>query len=657
MRIKQLILQNFRPFYGRHTVVLTTTKDKPLVLIRANNDVGKTSIFMAIYFCLYGRLPPRYRGTNPNPREELAKQVNRTACAKDNGRAFVKLIFEHKDKIFDITRSIDFHKAKLGELPEIVSEGLDVFEDGEPQPFKDKDKEEYNDYIEAILPEDASQFFLFDGEDIKRYTQNPPTVDVRHAIEMVLGIRELLNAREDLDFIEQELSRDLTSFLAKVTKHSEEVKAIQELEEQIQQSRDENTKLEKNMDELRQIIDSCDTELKKDKAIQEKVAERARSETERTQTREKIERSEEEKRDFNRHLGVLLINPLLEKLSEQRVEHLNDWKRTAISALLSWEANMCICHRAITPEIKEKWEKQLDEDFGRRPGEFLGDHAVQLLLKTEGKSLERNFYILESQKAGFEASLAALTVEIARLNKDIGEQKDLSIDIRGKETTRKQAADDLEEKRRKRDENNGIIIAKSSDLERMRKKLVDEEQMNKDISFKNQLLNSCRDCKKAVDSAIESLVDETRVEVQELSSDIFVNYLTNNPQLYRGIEITPNFELEIKTVAGTTLPVWIQDPSAGQSQIIATSFIAALNRYTAREAPIVIDSPVIRLDPVHKNNLIKYYPKIGPQVLILYQPNELTEVDIEPIGKYVSSEWLMTRDPANPGATIFSKEE
>jgi DNA sulfur modification protein DndD len=394
----------------------------------------------------------------------------------------------------------------------------------------------------------------------------------------------------------------------------------------------------------------------KDMAIQEKVNERAIKEQEKARARDEIAAIKEEKRDFNRHIGVLLVNPLLEKLSEMGVSQVPDWKRTAISALLSWESDTCICEREITPEIRARFEELLDKKFEERPVEFLGERAVQLLLRTEGKALERRFYELESRKAGLETGLAACEDEIEKLNKEIGEQKDLSFDIRAKETTRKNAADDFETYRRKRDENNGIITEKNASLERMRNKLVDEEQMNKDIKLKSQHLQSCKDCKSAINVAIESLVDETRKEVQQLASDIFVNCLTNNPKLYRGIEITDNFELKIKTVAGTTLPVWIQAPSAGQSQIIATSFIAALNRYTAREAPVVIDTPIGRLDPVHKNNLIKYYPKIGPQIVILYQPNELTDTDIEPIGKYVSSEWHMTRDPANPDATIISKE-
>jgi len=652
VKIKQLMLQNFRPFYGRHTLALTTTQDKPLVLIKANNDVGKTSVFMAIYFCLYGRLPERYKGSQ---REDLAKNVNRTARVKGNGRTFVKLIFEHKGKIYDITRSTDFHKAEPGELPEIESEGLDVYEGGEPQHFKDI--EEYNDYIEAILPEDASQFFLFDGEDIQKYTQHPPTEDVRHAIEMVLGIRELLNAREDLEFIEQELSHDLNNILAKVAQRSTEAKAVQELGTQIDELHDKNKQLEKKIEDLQKVVTSCDEELMKDRAIQEKVSERTSKEQAKTRTRDSIKAINEEKRDFNRHMGVLLANPLMERLSEMGVSHVPDWKRTAISALLSWESERCICERELTEEIRKKFEELLDERFEERPTEFLGERAVQLLLKTEGKALERRFYELESRKAGLETDLATYEDAIEKMNKEIGDQIDLSADIRGKEATRKHAAEDLETCKRERDQNNGIILEKNASLERMRSKLVDEEQMNKDINLKSQHLESCKDSKSAINFAIESLVDETRREVQQLASNIFVDYLTNNPKLYRGIEITDHFELKIKTVGGTILPVWIQAPSAGQSQVIATSFIAALNKYAAREAPIVIDTPIGRLDPLHKSNLIKYYPKIGTQVLILYQPNELTDVDLEPIGKFVAAEWLMSRDATNPDATIISREE
>jgi len=565
------------------------------------------------------------------------------------------MILEHRGKVYDITRSIDFRKAEPGELPEIEGEGLDVYESGEPQHFRNI--EEYNDYIEAILPEDASQFFLFDGEDIQKYTQHPPTEDVRHAIEMVLGVRELLNAREDLEIIEQELSRDLNKFLRKITKRTEEAKHIQELEVVIDRLRDENKKLEKKTEELQQVIDSCDNELRNDQAIQERVNERAKKEQERTRTREKIKVIKEEKRGFNRHLAILLVYPLLEKLSELGVSQVPNWKRTAISALLSWESNRCICEREITSDIRLKFEELLDKKLEKRPVEFLGERAVQLLLKTEGKSLENKLYQMESQKAGLESDLATYEDKIAGLNKEIGDQKDLSSDIRAKETTRKNAADDIEKYTQKIHENNGIVIAKNSDLKRMQSKLVDEEQMNKDVKFKNQHLRSSKDCRNAINFAIESLVEKTRKEVEQLASDIFVNHLTNNPKLYKGIEITDDFELRIKTVAGITLPVWIQAPSAGQSQIIATSFIAALNRYTAREAPVVIDTPIGRLDPIHKRNLIKHYPKIGSQILILYQPNELTDIDIEPIGKYISSEYLMTRDPANPDATIIAEVE
>ena len=51
----------------------------------------------------------------------------------------------------------------------------------------------------------------------------------------------------------------------------------------------------------------------------------------------------------------------------------------------------------------------------------------------------------------------------------------------------------------------------------------------------------------------------------------------------------------------------------------------------AEEAPVVIDSPTGKLDPIHRRNIIKYWPKLtrraggSGQVFVLYQPDELNE--------------------------------
>ena len=96
-----------------------------------------------------------------------------------------------------------------------------------------------------------------------------------------------------------------------------------------------------------------------------------------------------------------------------------------------------------------------------------------------------------------------------------------------------------------------------------------------------------------------------------------------------------------------------QDPSAGQTQIIAYSFIAGLSQYTTRNAPVVIDTPIGRLDPEHKANLVDFYHEFSDQVIILYQPNELDEDDIEVMQEYISKHYqIKIRDEDSSTSTI-----
>lgn len=55
MRIKKIIIENFRGFYGRKELELIYC-DKAINLIIAENEVGKTSILNAMLWCLYGKL-------------------------------------------------------------------------------------------------------------------------------------------------------------------------------------------------------------------------------------------------------------------------------------------------------------------------------------------------------------------------------------------------------------------------------------------------------------------------------------------------------------------------------------------------------------------------------------------------------------------------
>jgi DNA sulfur modification protein DndD len=619
---------------------MTTKEGRSVILIKALNDVGKTSLFKAFQWCLYGA----------KSRKENQMHVNRSACIKGDGRTSVRLIFSHDGRNYEIVRSIDFHKAPRGVFPEIGDEVLEVIEDGIPVELKTKT--EQNEYVEAILPYDASQFFFFDGEDIQKYTQFRPGERVKEAIEMVLGIRELLNARDDLENIKQELEHELDSLLVAKSRHEQEAREVERLGKEIESMRRTIRDLENKIKQAMENVASCDEILRRDRAIQQKVEQRKEAEKNRESILEQIKANEDEQRNFNGDLAFLLMAPLLKELSKAGMAQVPTWKKAALSALLLSGSDRCICERPIDSDIRALFERLLNKGHGAGHLQYLGSQADELLIQKPPEYLEQRLYDIAADRRNLESSLKLYEQIIEELDREIGRRKDISADIKAAEETRKRAAEDLERYKGERERKAGELNFLTAEYKKRQAKLTAQASTDKDVLNKNKHLRSCELCLAGIKYAIEKLVQNNKLKVAELASKIFLQ-LTNAPALYDGIEITDEYEIKIRTKGGTVRHVWEQVPSAGQSQIIAISFIAALNAYTAREAPVIIDTPIGRLDPIHKKNLIRFYPQIGPQVVILYQPSEMSESDIVPIRRYISSEWELKRDPDDPDATLI----
>jgi len=69
-----------------------------------------------------------------------------------------------------------------------------------------------------------------------------------------------------------------------------------------------------------------------------------------------------------------------------------------------------------------------------------------------------------------------------------------------------------------------------------------------------------------------------------------------------------------------------QELSAGEKQIYAVSMLWALAKVSGRPLPMIIDTPLARLDRDHRTLLSQhYFPKASHQVLILSTDTEIDE--------------------------------
>ena len=56
MKLKKLVLHNFRQFLGKQEINLETSDKSNVIVIHGENGSGKTTILEAFSWCLYGKM-------------------------------------------------------------------------------------------------------------------------------------------------------------------------------------------------------------------------------------------------------------------------------------------------------------------------------------------------------------------------------------------------------------------------------------------------------------------------------------------------------------------------------------------------------------------------------------------------------------------------
>ena len=101
MKPVKLIMSAFGPYADEMPAIdFTDFEDRGLFLISGDTGAGKTTIFDAICYALYGKTSGSYRDTK-NLRSEYAK---------DTVKSFVDFYFSHQGKMYHIYREPSYER-------------------------------------------------------------------------------------------------------------------------------------------------------------------------------------------------------------------------------------------------------------------------------------------------------------------------------------------------------------------------------------------------------------------------------------------------------------------------------------------------------------------------------------------------------------------
>ena len=209
MKVLRFELSNWGRFRDPAIISFDTTPEKNIILIHALNDRGKTTLFYALRYLLYGS-----KGLLKHPNEsytKLSSWPNFSSAKEGDGEIFVELKVQLDDnQIIRIQRKRKFFQTPVDQEIQLSKfDELTIFEeDGILDVGKNLQNKE--DWIQAnVLPYEASQFFLFDGEVIQGYMEQPK-LSVQRAIQQVLGLKELTNAEDDLGKLSESIKKEIT---------------------------------------------------------------------------------------------------------------------------------------------------------------------------------------------------------------------------------------------------------------------------------------------------------------------------------------------------------------------------------------------------------------------------------------------------------------
>ncbi|MBQ7928119.1 MAG: AAA family ATPase [Methanobrevibacter sp.] len=643
MILKSLYLKNYRTYRGPE-IVDFATGDQNITIIKGNNEVGKTTIMNAITWCLYGREYYRDKGNEPI----FSKSTSYDLEIGDEDTVEVKLEMEDtKGKTVKFIRKLLFYKNDLGQCKE-DSTDFEILVDEIPVTFQ-------STYIKKHLPSDIKEYFLFDGEQLESYfTEDNSNIkksvyQLSHLNVLENTIKHLKASKRDL---EDQLSK-LNPVLGKLRKNESR------LVEDIESNNAKLVKIDSDVANWNRLISENSDQIKHfgqdpNSLIDEK--ESLKEELKKIDNR--IEKEEE-------RYGIFLIKNLPKIMSAPYLLNVKDlckeleekgfiparFKKEFLEYLL--EEHECICGADLS-EGSPGHDKLLKLYNETDEATNIADHVNLLLgslnsiidkfpLKFENtlKSKRSTIQEFKFERDNISKSITDINNKLAgidedkvkELQKEIEQYETLiSINTEKKGGIKKQI--ELDEK---------LLVDVRADI-------VEEE---KKAGIKNEIqssLNLCNEVLSEVKTIYHDLEEDIHIKLQDLTSNEFSNMHWKD--FYEGVVIDKDYDVKILKEGGYVVP---NDLSKGGQLVLALSFMTALNSLSGFGLPIVIDTPLGRLDEPIKENIGKNlheYTK-NKQVTLLVTGSEYSDEFRKGIRDHVGKEYELNYIQEKDGITTI----
>jgi len=652
MNISKIELENFRQYRGKINLEFDTDSKKNIVIILGVNGAGKSNLYNAITWCLYGvEEHSKHRdGALKRLNESKRNDMKTEAYANVN----VKITFSGRSPLI-VERKQLFVKTATGGLYEQPDEHKVWFlKDGNWKPSNQPSAT-----VNAMLPEGIRKFFFFDGEQLDDFFK--PGLQgkgkIEKAINDVSGVDVIDKTVEHLEVVERRLRRS-------GSKSSPELEIIQKKMNDLQIDMDER-KVE--ITDKKKQASFLDIEIEKCESIVK------------TFPVKEISAYQKDREGLDKDLK--LLNEELDKNKLERIEKIVDNGPYVFARKAYLKSKQTIDDATdsgqLPPQIRGTFVKEL-LDGGHCICGMDIEHEGPHRKKVEGYLRDAKWSMVDQAAIDLKwkfdtriAKVSSTSKELLEIGRKISEyearleEKQMAL----KEISEKLKNVDSEEivrveknrndfSKQKSKIGNTLAILKSQQNEGMAEMKDLKDELNTEMRKYQQLEVTSKKMDLAASAleVLQTLRNEYISEVRDSISsntDKYFKELIWKKKEYNEVVIDEDFDLQVFNKFNNNVKL---DLSAGERQVLALSFMSALKDITGYEAPVIIDTPMGRISKKPKDNIAECLPRYlkDTQLILLVTDSEYTSSVKEKLDKRTANRYKLSFNESTSATSVVT---
>ena len=655
MLIQRIKISNFKTYLSLD-LDLTVDDDRPIILIGGSNGGGKTTRFEAISGALYG--------LKIESKEHFMELLNQGAVNKVKPEISLQITFvgkvlgQQQKYILKRNYILNPQGRPLESVSLNMNGNMYVYGTMTAPKERVRAEQEISKIIKANLPQELSQYFLFDAmQSSELLKKNVFQQTIRDNFENVLGFKKYLQLKRAAEKLQQEWAEQRLEAEKEAKEYSSLCNQKEQLVIDLNASLAEQDRLYKYMsaveDEYQRAKEGAQQAANLSKRIQDVDG--------------KIRVITEDAANYAENLKAFVdnieINVFLPKLASNLSQEINnilrvkeqlqkqstgtypiETLRDVTSKIIDYLKELSLCSQAVDEEnVISHIVAMQNTTNAKDPYDYLNTAEVDALRELPKKGNGNQFVSIDRKRQDMEIQLANL--DNLRTEKRTLEQTQAG--------------------------GNGLLIANYEDAKRSVDKLKTQEdslkneiqrlekrihqfdvqiQQEPDVKF-DTLVKLRPFFDKVADNLLKKKKTQIETEMQSQLNRLLVSYKghVGRVELSDSME---NFNIKLYHSAGNEIS--LNQLNAASKQIFIQVLLKVLRNLGDYNPPVMIDTVMGVLDNESRDALMEeYFPQLAEQTILLCTTSEIrTDSDYIKLEPFISKTYTLHRNVEEQNTTI-----